>query len=186
MQIRQIAVHYQPEDDRLLLRVLASDEQAFAVWLTRRLTQRLWPHLVTVVQQLGVAQALKAPEATRPSSSATLAPEARAMLAEGARQQALGSTDFSRPYDAGNAAQPLGPEPLLATLIQLTPEAQGQLRLSVSDAKGRQLGLTLTAALAIAVHELMRAALAKAQWGFGIDSSVAAPTPDEAAPRTLN
>jgi len=186
MQIRQIAVHYQAEEDRLLLRVLASDEQAFAVWLTRRLTQRLWPHLVTMVQQLGVNQALKAPEATRPSSSATLAPEARAMLAEGARRQALGGTDFSRPYDAGNAAQPLGSEPLLATTMQLTPEAQGHLHLTVRDAKGRQLGLTLTATLAIAVHELMRAALVNAQWGFGVESSAAAMAPDETAQRTLN
>lgn len=186
MQIRQIAVHYQAEDDRLLLRVLASDEQAFAVWLTRRLTQRLWPHLVTVVQQLGVTQALMAPEATRPSSHATLAPEARAMLAEGARRQALGGTDFSRPYDAGNAAQPLGSEPLLATTMQLTPEAQGHLHLTVRDAKGRQIGLTLTATLAIAVHELMRAALAKAEWGFGAEGSSVELAAVQPAPRTLN
>jgi hypothetical protein len=108
------------------------------------------------------------------------------MLAESARQQALGNTDFTRPYDDRHATQPLGPEPLLATAIGLAPEAQGHLRLSVHDAKGRRLALTLTAQLAIAVHELMRAALVKAEWGFGTEGAAAARPAGEVAPRTLN
>ena len=54
MQKRQLAVHYRPEADRLLLRVNAQDGQQFAVWFTRRLSLRLWPHLSQMVTRIGV------------------------------------------------------------------------------------------------------------------------------------
>lgn len=179
MQIHQLALHYVPEADRLLLRVNTSDGQQFAVWLTRRLCLRLWPHLASMVTQLGVAQ-----EVAKASPHATVLPEAKEMLADAARQRALRSTDFSKPFEAKAAAQPLGPEPLLATAVQLSPSTPGQLRLVISDAQQRKLQLQLTEQLATAVRELMQKALASADWGV-----LPAATPAPAAPpegRVLN
>lgn len=173
MQIRQLALHYRPEADRLLLRVNAADGQFFAVWFTRRLTVRLWPHLDQMVTAQGVRQELH----QQAAGDATPVPEAQAMLASAARERALTRTDFSTPFDSGNAkkSEPLGPEPMLATEVQLAPLAQGALRLLIVDDKKRTLQLQLTEEMATAVRELMTRALAQADWGIApqADASVA-------------
>ena len=174
MHIRQIAVQYDADADRLLLRVRSSEEHVFAVWMTRRLCLRLWPHLSAMVQHAGAAQA--APHATP-------TPEAAVMLAASARQQTLAAADFSQPFQAAAAQQPLGPEPMLAHTVQLTPQNSGQLKLSFSDAQQRNVRLVLDAALGTAVRELMAAALRQADWGLALE--VAAPSAEPAA-RLLN
>jgi hypothetical protein len=178
MHIRQVSLQYHAEADRLLLRVRSSDDNVFAVWMTRRLCLRLWPHLSAMVQQAGTAQAvaLAAPRAI-PTA------EAAAMLAASARQRTLEEADFSRPFQAASAQQPLGPEPMLAHMVQLTPQAGGRLQLSISDAHKRNVQLVLDAALGTAVRELMVAALRQADWGFALEAE---PASTEAAARVLN
>jgi hypothetical protein len=175
MNIRQLAVHYHAQADRLLLRVRSSNDAVFAVWLTRRLCLRLWPLLSSVVVRASAAQAA-------PQAVAT--PEANAMLAEATRERVLQQADFSQPFQERCAHAPLGTEPLLAHTVQLTPRAAGHLQLAISDAQQRQLQLELDASLAAAVRELVIAALRQADWGFALDSAnAAAPA---AAPRVLN
>ncbi len=174
MHIRQVSLQYHAEADRLLLRVRSSDEKVFAVWMTRRLCLRLWPPLSSMVQHAGAAQA--APHATP-------TPEAAAMLAASARQQTLAQADFSQPFQAAAAQQPLGPEPMLAHSVQLTPQAGGQLKLAIGDAQQRNVQLVLDAALGTAVRELMATALRQADWGFALE--VATPSKEPSA-RLLN
>ena len=178
MHIRQVSFQYHAEADRLLLRVRSSDDNVFAVWMTRRLCLRLWPHLSSMVQRAGTVQAvaLAAPRATP-------TPEAAAMLAASAREQTLAQADFSQPFQAAAAQQPLGPEPMLAHTVQLTPQEGGKLQLSISDAQQRNVQLVLDAALGAAVRELMAAALRQADWGFGAEA--AAPSTEPGA-RVLN
>jgi hypothetical protein len=174
MHIRQVSLQYHAEADRLLLRVRSSDDKVFAVWMTRRLCLRLWPHLSAMVQHAS---------ATRVAPQATPTPEAAVMLAESAREQTLAQTDFSQPFQATAAQQPLGPEPMLAHVVQLTPQRGGRLQLSISDAQQRNVQLVLDAALGTAVRELMVAALRQADWGLALD--VAAPSTQPSA-RLLN
>ncbi len=168
MHIRQVSLQYHAEADRLLLRVRSSDEKVFAVWMTRRLCLRLWPPLSSMVQHAGAAQA--APHATP-------TPEAAAMLAASARQQTLAQADFSQPFQAAAAQQPLGPEPMLAHSVQLTPQAGGQLKLAIGDAQQRNVQLVLDAALGTAVRELMATALRQADWGFALEPSTPSTEP---------
>jgi len=177
MQIRQVSVQYDPQADRLLLRVRSSDEHVFAVWLTRRLCLRLWPHLSTMVQQAGAAQAMA--EAA-PQATPTL--EAAAMLAASVRERTLQQADFSQPFQIAAAQQPFGSEPMLAHVVQLTPQAGGML-LSISDAQKRNVQLGLDATLATAVAELMESALRQADWGLALEAAAASTAP---AARTLN
>jgi hypothetical protein len=174
MHIRQVSLQYHAEADRLLLRVRSSDDKVFAVWMTRRLCLRLWPHLSSMVQHAGAAQA--APHAT-PTA------EAAHMLAASARQQTLAQADFSQPFQATDAQQPLGPEPMLAHSVQLTPQSGGQVKLSISDANKRNVQLVLDASLGTAVRELMMSALRQAEWGVALEA--AEPSTDAAA-RLLN
>jgi hypothetical protein len=178
MHIRQLAVHYHPEADRLLLRVRSSDEAVFAVWLTRRLCLRLWPHLSSLVQRAGAAQAL-----SQAAPHALATPEAAAMLAETTRERVLQQADFSQSFQDTAAHAPLGAEPLLAHTVQMTPRAHGHLQLAISDAQQRRVQLDFDASLAAAVRELVVAALRQADWGLALDSEGPAAA---AAPRVLN
>ncbi len=181
MQIRQLALNYRPEPDRLLLRVNSDDGQQFAVWLTRRLSARLWPHLARIVTTIGVTRQVAAA-----SPGATVMPEARAMLAQSARERALRGADFSTPFNDQARGHPLGREPLLAIEVQLTPMPDGQLRLTIIDTQKRQVQLQLTEDLATAVKELMHAALRQADWGLAVDAAAPADPDAAQAPRVLN
>jgi len=181
MHIRQLALHYRPEADRVLLRVNAEDGQQFAVWFTRRLSARLWPHLAGMVTRIGVAQ-----EVAQTAPNATLMPEAEAMFAHSARERALRDADFKTPFEEQASALPLGPEPLLATEVQLSPLANGHLRVVIVDSNQRRVQLQLTEALATAVRELMDKALRQADWGLALDATPTRETDAAATPRLLN
>lgn len=172
-------MHYRPEADRLLLRVNSNSGQQFSVWFTRRLCARLWPQLVNIVTRVGVAQAVP-----RASRDATVMPEAQAMLAQVARESALRESDFKTPFDTQASVHPLGPEPMLAVEVQLTPMPDGHLRLLILDIDKRNLQLQLTAQLAVAVQELTAQALRDADWGLEIEAA-AATAADAAPPSTL-
>ena len=181
MQIRQLSLHYRPEADRLLLRVNADDGQQFAVWFTRRLCARLWPHLATIVTRIGVAH-----EAGQTAPDAHLMPEAHEMLAQSARERALRTADFKTPFQDQASAHPLGTEPMLATEVQLTPLPDGHLRLLIADIDKRNVQLQLTETLATAVKELMLKALHQADWGFALETAPAAVSAPAPGSRLLN
>jgi hypothetical protein len=178
MHIRQVSLQYHAEADRLLLRVRSSDDNVFAVWMTRRLCLRLWPHLSAMVHRAGTTSAV-----AQATPQATPTPEAAAMLAESARERTLQQADFSQAFQTAAAQQPFGPEPMLAHTVQLTPQDGGRLQLSISDAQKRNVQLVLDSALGTAVHELMVAALRQADWGLALE---AASPGNEAAARVLN
>jgi hypothetical protein len=177
MQIRQLAVHYDAQADRLLLRIRAEDGSVLAAWLTRRLCLRLWPHWTGLVRHVATAH-VHAETAQRATATA----EAAAMLADAARERSLQQADFSQPFEAAGARQPLGAEPLLAHTVQLTALPGGRLLLAIRDATQRSMQLELDEALAHALHELMLAALRQAEWGLSIDDAAA----EAASPRVLN
>ena len=181
MQIRQLALHYRPEADRLLLRVNADDGQQFAVWFTRRLCARLWPHLASVVSRIAVAR-----EAAQTAPHAHLMPEAHEMLAQSARERMLRDADFKTPFQDQASAHPLGSEPMLATEVQLTPLPDGHLRLVIVDITKRNVQLQLTQTLATAVKELMQKALHQADWGFALQAAPAAGPDPAQGSRLLN
>ena len=160
-------VRYQPAADRVLWQVRTHTGELFAVWLTRRMLRQLWPPLATLVTSAGLAQV---------APNATVLPEARAMMAQVARTRPLANTNFSTPFDAKPVAQPLGPEPLLPTAIDLGPssgDAKG-LRITVREPGGRHMTLQLSADLATALMRLLEQALAEADWGLGLTLAAAA------------
>ena len=159
----------------------ADDGQQFAVWFTRRLCARLWPHLTSVVTRFAVAH-----EVAQTAPNAHLMPEAREMLAQSARERVLRNADFKTPFQDQASAHPLGSEPLLATEVQLTPLPDGHLRLVIVDITKRNVQMQLTETLATAVNELMREALRQADWGFALQAVPATgPVPAQGS-RLLN
>ena len=178
-------VRYQPAADRVLWQVRTHTGEVFAVWLTRRMLRQLWPPLSKLVTTAAVAQV---------APHATVLPEAQAMMAQVARSRPLANANFSTPFDPKPVAQPLGPEPLLPTAIDLGPGDGGKgLRITVREPGGRHMALALSDDLATALMRLLEQALAEADWGLGAPAAPAAaaapgsepPGPATPAPPTL-
>jgi hypothetical protein len=176
MDIHQIQVKYDALADRLLLQIRTRDEQLFPIWLTRRMVIRLWPHFRGMVSGLAV---------TRSAPSALAVPEARDMLAEAARERALKSADFKTEFNASAAKQPLGPEPVLPTAIDLRPAKGQAVVLVIRDAQGRSLELAFGEDLAHGLLKLVESALAASEWGLVAPSAAAEPAAPAPA-RVLN
>lgn len=177
MEIHQIQVRYEPLADRLLLQIRTRDERLFALWLTRRMTLRLHPHLVHTVATMAVS---------RSAPASTVVPEARDMLAAAAREQALRNADFQTAFDASAAQPALGPEPMLPTAIDIMQGERPGLSLRVRDAHGRSLDLHLGEEFATAFLQLIGQALAQADWGVATAGTAALNEAQPSAPRLLN
>lgn len=168
MAIHQIQVRYDIVADRLLLHVRTHEAELFSAWLTRRMVARLRPPLRQAVTQVAVAHAMP---------QAMAVPEARAMLEQAARDRPLPNADFTTRFAAEGSKQPLGPEPLLPTEVDIRGRPQGGLALALREAGGRRIELQLDADLATALMRLLDQALAGADWGLAPDAP-----PAEAAP----
>ncbi len=167
MAIHQIQVRYDTTADRLLLQLRTTEAEVYAVWLTRRMLQRLYPPFRQAVAQASVA---------RTAPQALPVPEARQMLEQAALQRTLQGADFAQPFAIADASHPLGPEPLLPDAADLRPGADGQLTLAVREPRGRRIEIALNAELAAALLRLLDSALAAAEWGLD------APATPQAAP----
>jgi hypothetical protein len=177
MDIHQIQVKYDPVADRLLLQIRTREEQLFPIWLTRRMVVRLWPHFRGMVSGLAVS---------RTAPSALAVPEARDMLADAARERALKAADFKTAFNASAATQPLGPEPILPTAIDLRPAAAQAVVLVIRDTHGRSLELAFGEDLAHGLLKLVESALAGSEWGLVTPAAAQPAEPGTPAARVLN
>lgn len=172
--IHQIQIKYDALADRLLMQVRTRAGEVFAIWLTRRMVQRLLPPFQQIGTQMAVARA-------HPNS--VLLPEARVMLEEVVRNRPLPNADFSQHFSTENSSQPLGEQPLLAAEVELQADAQRGLRMQVREAQGRHITLQFNAELHAALSRLFEQALVAADWGLA--APVAAAPADGAAPPPL-
>ena len=170
MSIHQIQVRYEPVHDRLLLQVLTMDRKLLPIWLTRRLTSRLMPHLRRTASAVAAAGA---------SPNAVVLPDAQDMMAQASRERALKAADLKTPFDAKQAQQPLGPEPLLPVAIDIaTPGGKG-LALNFRDAASQSVEVKLGHDHALVMIELIESAIEQAEWGL---QAANAPDSDESPP----
>ncbi len=165
MTIHQIQLRYDATADRLLMQVRTTKAELYAVWLTRRMTAKVYPPFRQAVTRASVAQA--APQAMP-------VPEARQMLEQAALQRPLPGTDFEKPFAEADASHPLGPEPLLPAAIDLRPVASGVLVIALREERGRRLEMSLTTELSTALLRLMDGALKMADWALPAQAAPAA------------
>lgn len=189
MDIYQLSVRYLAEQDRLLVRINTHTHEELRLWLTRRLVLDWWPALQ---QHVLARPALDgAPDASLPRD-----PDARGMLADFARQQAVAGTDFDTPYRDEAASLPLGAEPLLVTQLQMTWPPHAPLQVDFEEKiEGRsglrRFQLALQPPLVHALMHLLQQEIARAQWQDSAQPPRAADAPAAEAsppprPRYLN
>lgn len=179
MQIHQFAAAYQPEEDRILLRANSAEGEEVALWLTRRLMDRLWPRLQALSTEALLRHDVQAAVAEAPTPL-------RQMLADYRKAELLAGADFSTPYQAvrhgaPEAAEPrrLWPRPLLVTQVELQAEAQGALQLRFSENFGHTTEMAsfqmhLDRLAAQGVLHLLEQALRESQWIAAIGGPAAA------------
>jgi hypothetical protein len=159
MNIHQLSVNYAERHDRLMLRVNTLDGQEFRLWLTRRLTGRLLPHLQACVVQLE----------TRNPQVVVADPAAQHLLTELQRETFLEKADFKTPFTSQTPQLPLGEEPILVTDVQLNLNASGTLNVIFQDhsgegASGRSCQLGLHSSLLHGLLHLIGQAVPQANW----------------------
>jgi hypothetical protein len=149
------------------------------MWLTRRMTMRLWPLINRVV-----IDHLAIPEGAKTDGYVDLdamGPKSREMLADMRRQEAVAAADFATPYENKRVNRPLGESPLLVTEVNLTPKGNGQMQMNFKEAlpeppSTRGFQLDMPADLVFGVITLLKQALDQSNWEIGREPAAAAPT----------
>jgi hypothetical protein len=175
VKLHQLKIDYAAEQDRLLMLISASEGVEVRMWLTRRFLKLLWPLLVKLAEEAS------------PRIRTQASPEVRQALLGLEHEQAVSKADFSKPYETGARATPLGEAPLLLARIQTGHDPKGNPVLAMHPAEGHGVTLTLDPVLLHSVCRLLQAAVTKSDWDMevklpGLEPQEAA----ERAPRTIN
>ena len=176
MRLHQLKLDFNPEQDRLLLRVSTDNQLEVRLWLTRRALRLLWPLLVQMVRS--------APEVALQSN-----PQARDALVGMQHEQALSRANFAKPYEEMPREMPLGAEPILVARMQSKRDANGNQILTLLPQQGQGINLTLDNTLLHSFCKLLQNAVAKADWYIVLELPALLSqkeSGDPALPKTLN
>lgn len=154
MNIRQMNFQFQPEEDRIVLRMNTTTGEAFGFHLTRRFVKALWP----VLRKL-LAEELKrrAPEQAHAADS-VLAFE---------QEKAVSQANFRAPYDESAQRQPLGETPVLLSRIQVKTGGAGPI-LCLHPSRGAGIELPATPGLLHMVCKPLKDIAARADWNLDL------------------
>lgn len=127
MKLHQLNANYQPEQDRILVRMNTTSDEELRLWLTRRFCLKLWPNLKKMVTE----RVTRITSNTNPSriAAATANPATRQALADFHREEAVKQADFKTPFRNEPKQFPLGNEPLLVTEVGLASLSNGSLQI---------------------------------------------------------
>lgn len=153
MKLHQLKIEFNPEHDRLLLRVSSDDSKELLAWLTRRCVRLLWPALLKVAQG--------SPEIARQAD-----PEAKRALLGFQHEKAIRRADFSRPYQEAARERPLGADPILVSRIQTRRNERGGCVVSLLPSAGQGIHLTLEDQVLHSFCRLLQSSVAKSDWNI--------------------
>ena len=159
MALEALFVEFVPGQDRLLFRVHYDGTGEMAYWFTRRLVKRFWPVLLKLAE---------APPDIRVQSE-----PARRALVEMRHQEALSGLKFAGAPEAQvKEAQPkrrAAGEPVVITGIRSGRRPDGRTLLTLSQDEGPSWDLVLNDDLLHGVIELIRKAVAVAEWDVQLE-----------------
>ena len=151
-RLHQINIKYEPEQDRLLLRISTDDDAEMIAWLTRRFTKLL----------LGVLNKMSVRDKSAGESTAV-----SDAMDEMKKDAALAGADFSTQYKATASSHPFGKEPVLLTGISFSKLKSNLISLSLKMVDKRSVTFTLSRDLLVVLIKLLRDGSDKAEWDLG-------------------
>jgi hypothetical protein len=163
MRLHQVNFRYDPEQDRLALRMATADGREFRLCLTRRFVGLLWP----VLQKLLAEDLRRRRPADAHAADAVMAFEQERVLAQ---------TDFQTPFGQGGEAPPsfpLGAAPLLLSRIQVKRRPEGPPLLCLHPAEGAGLEFPAGPQLLHLLCQGLRQTVEKADWNLELPEGTA-------------
>ena len=171
--ISQFNVTYDPIHDRLLFKVLTSNDEETRLWLTRRFVQALFKVMEEQLKHLiNLDQVTPSPVQPSPAQLATQ------HSSSGEKSQTIGpasatptdvKTQVTQEYKATDDTVILhGGEALLVSRIILQPRSGDKLNLILGEEKegGLQIDLNLNLELLQSIIKMLQDACYSAQWGL--------------------
>jgi hypothetical protein len=172
MKLHQLKIDFDPEQDRLLLRVSTLTGEEALLWLTRRCVLRLWPLLV------GGAEA-------KPEINQRPEPEVKKAMLEFQHERALSQAQFGKQYEEVPRTRPLGDQPFVVSKIQRRIAQDGRVVMGMLPTQGEGIFLTLDAPLLHGFIKLLQKSVESADWGFKLDLPWTEPGAPADSERTL-
>lgn len=160
MQLQQLNLSYEPDQDRLLLRISTAERLEVRLWLTRRLVHALWPGLLQLMGQ--------SPLARRAAGGA------REQLVAFQHEQAIRASDFARPYTEEPLAPALPGDPVLVCRVQLRAGADGAHHLALLPKAGPGFELRMTETLLHGFARLLQDTAGATGWDLPLQLPAAA------------
>jgi hypothetical protein len=154
--IQQINLGYNPEQDRLLLRVGLSDNSELLVWLTNRITKQLW-QLLNGKTNLPTATSI---QADTPPEKAVEQFKQELQAAE-----TLQKMDFATEYQARKEVVNNGA--MLAINMMLVSYEQKPPTLEIPCLEGVTVRMNLTGELILALCNMLQLSSKEAGWDIG-------------------
>ncbi|MCP5142601.1 MAG: hypothetical protein H6926_03165 [Chromatiales bacterium] len=148
--IEQMQLKFDPQQDRLLLRVNSLDKQQLRFWLTRRIVKRLLPPLLEVLHKASAGEQADA--------------RTKAALFEFEQRNIREQVDFSSEFSDDASSLPLGENGLLVETISITSHQNGDVSVKLADHAKTSVTLRLNEKLLHSLFAILRQALAAADW----------------------
>lgn len=150
-QLKQMQMIFEPEEDRLLLKVNTQSNDEFRFWLTRRFVRMIWPALMKAL-------------ASSPQIVVQRDQTAKEAVLAFQQEKVLSQADFQTPYREDATNHPLGEEPLLVARAQFKPGPDKQRMLGLHPAEGPGIEIALNDAMLHSLCALITKTVAKTDW----------------------
>jgi hypothetical protein len=197
MQIHQLNLKYDPEQDRLLLRINTKTAEEIRLWLSRRLTVGVLPLMRKLTtEQTTKSAALAAEQGTGFSARD---PKVREILSEFNKDATLRSSDFVTPFKEAPSSEGTAVQALLVSTVAITPLANlhlvvkftGHLVARAGQAnEKRDVQIDLDERLMHGFMHLLETAFIASQWSVcavtPLDAETASGKDATARPQYLN
>jgi hypothetical protein len=148
MSIRQFNAGYQPDEDRILLRVTLAGDEEFRFWLTRACLRGFFRQIDAWL---------------RPDDAS-----ASAAIQAFQREAGVARADFRTPLKPGERF-PLGETPLLVKSIAIDA-ADKVVHVTFRLAGNQQANFNINDEILASVHAMLKQAVVAADWGLAVEA----------------
>ena len=153
--IEQLNLGYNPEQDRLLLKVGLNDNTELVLWLTQRITHRLW-HLLNAEAHLPTANSI--------SLHALPHNAVQQFKQEMQASESLQKMDFATDY--APRAEVIKASAFLVIEVQISNAEAQALALEVTCLEGLTVRMNLTQELNLALCNMLQLCAKEALWNL--------------------
>lgn len=162
--IAQFDAGYNPQQDRILLRITNKEAEEYRLWLTRRICRSFLTEFKTQTSTYRITGSVGGETVSEARPAASSDTILRASLEQ---QAAAASADFSNKFEAGES-YPLGEQGIVVENIQLQPNAKGVgvHELSMHDAAGRGISIGVSVDFFNSIFEVVERVVQQADWGL--------------------